>query len=244
MIFDRVEMFKKDLLLQIKFLKVWSFAVLLLLFNGKADAQKSDAGAWYVYFGNQAISKKWNWWNEVQYRAYNFSNDFNQFLFRTGVGYNLSENNNNLHLGYAYVYTENYDSGGERKTTFGENRLYQQFLSRQQIGRLTLQHRYRIEERFFEDKFRMRFRYGISLNVPVTSVSLTKGTLYLVAANEIFIHGDSPAFDRNRVYGAVGYVLSKHLRCEAGIIRQTLENSYRDQLQLVFHNSLPIAKSM
>jgi len=229
-------------LLNIRF--IGFFSSFLLFTSGMLEAQKSDVGAWYVYFGNQALSKKWNWWNEVQYRAYNFTDDLNQFLFRTGVGYNLTENNNNVHLGYAYVYTENYDNVGEYKSGFSENRIYQQFLTRQQIGRLTLQHRYRIEERFFQDKFRMRFRYGISLNVPVTSVLLTKGTLYLVASNEIFIHGDSPAFDRNRLYGGVGYVLSKHLRCEAGIIRQTLENSYRDQVQLVFHNTLPIAKTM
>jgi hypothetical protein len=211
----------------------------LFLGNVRLDAQKTDAGAWYVYFGNQALSKKWNWWNEVQYRNYNMGGDLQQLLLRTGVGYNLTENNNNVLLGYAYILSENYEAGGQFKLSNHENRIYQQFLTKQQFGRLYLQHRYRIEERFLEDKFRMRFRYGLSMNIPITAQTMAKGAVYLVASDELFIHGDSPAFDRNRLYGGIGYVISSHLRCEAGVIRQTLENSYRDQIQVVVHNTLP-----
>jgi hypothetical protein len=223
-------------------IQICFFSAMLLFTAGKLEAQKSDVGAWYVYLGNQALSKKWNWWNEVQYRNYNMGGDLQQLLLRTGLGFNLTENNNNVLLGYAYIISENYEAGGQYKLSNHENRIYQQFLTKQQFGRLYLQHRYRIEERFLEDKFRMRFRYGLSVNIPITAQTMAKGTVYFVASDELFIHGDSPAFDRNRLYGGIGYVISSNLRCEAGLIRQTLENSYRDQIQVVVNNTLPIYK--
>src|SRR5664279_2673511 len=84
------------------FLFLFSFAPV------KLHAQKSDVGSWFIYFGNQQINKKWNWWNEVQYRNYNFIGDLEQLVFRTGIGYNLTENNNNVLLGYAFIYSEPY----------------------------------------------------------------------------------------------------------------------------------------
>ena len=73
-----------------------------LTFCSTVYAQKSDTGNWFIYFGNQSINKKFNWWNEVQYRNYNFAGDLQQLLLSTGIGYNLTENNNNnVLLGYA-----------------------------------------------------------------------------------------------------------------------------------------------
>ena len=68
-------------------------------------AQKTDIGNWFIYFGNQQIDKKWSWWNEVQYRNYNFAGDLQQLLLRTGISYNLTENNNNVLLGYGFIKT-------------------------------------------------------------------------------------------------------------------------------------------
>ncbi|HMW26966.1 MAG TPA: DUF2490 domain-containing protein, partial [Ferruginibacter sp.] len=59
--------------------------VLFAFNSAQAVAQRSDAGNWFIYFGNQAINKKWNWWNEVQYRNYNFAGDLQQLLLRTGI---------------------------------------------------------------------------------------------------------------------------------------------------------------
>ena len=72
---------------------------LLLLLPFQAAAQESETGNWMMYFGNQKLSDRWNWHNEIQYRNYNFAGDLEQLLFRTGIGYNLSANNNNLLLG-------------------------------------------------------------------------------------------------------------------------------------------------
>jgi hypothetical protein len=52
-------------------------------------SQQSKVGNWFIYFGNQKINHKWNFWNEVQYRNYNFAGDLQQLLIRTGLGLSL-----------------------------------------------------------------------------------------------------------------------------------------------------------
>ena len=78
-----------------KFLK--KLAVSVLCFGSVLSfAQESDLGAWYMYFGNNKISKKLNFHNEIQYRNFDGIGDLEQLLIRTGIGYDLTENNNNV----------------------------------------------------------------------------------------------------------------------------------------------------
>ncbi len=216
---------------------------LLLLLPFQAAAQESETGNWMMYFGNQKLSDRWNWHNEIQYRNYNFAGDLEQLLFRTGIGYNLSANNNNLLLGYAYIHGEPYVAGTDEKTNVNEHRIFQQFISRQQFGRFYLQHRYRIEERFIEEDFKMRFRYFLGLNLPINKKEMVSKAIYLSLYNEIFIQPKSPVFDRDRVYGAIGYVFSSNLKVEAGMMAQLLENSDRAQFQIALFNTFPLMKS-
>lgn len=208
-----------------------------------SHAQKNDIGNWFIYFGNQQVNKKWNWWNEVQYRNYNFAGDLEQLLLRTGVGYNLSENNNNLLLGYAFIYGEPYIANTEEKRSTREHRIYQQFITRQKFGRVNIQHRYRLEERFLENDFRMRFRYFLSLNIPINKPALEKNAFYISAYNEIFLHLDKPVFDRDRVYGALGYVINNNFRAEFGMMTQIQETKSRAQFQFVLFNNMPFYKN-
>lgn len=57
-------------------------------------ALPSDLGNWFIYFGDKKIDQNLNWHHEVQYRNFNFIGDTEQLLLRTGIGYNLTENNN------------------------------------------------------------------------------------------------------------------------------------------------------
>lgn len=61
--------------------------ILTLLLIKFSNAQKSAIGDWFIYFGNQKISNRWNFWNEVQYRNYNFAGDLQQLLLRTNIGW-------------------------------------------------------------------------------------------------------------------------------------------------------------
>ena len=197
-------------------------------------SQESDMGNWWIYFGNHQMNARWNWHHEVQYRNYNAIGDLEQLLIRTGIGRNLSENNNNLLVGYGYILSQNYPvSGSDDKTDIVEHRIYQQFITRQRIGSLRVQHRYRFEQRFVETDFKLRFRYFLSLNLPLHPKGMVDNSLYLSAYNEIFIDTSDSPFDRNRLYGGLGYRLSKDIRFELGYMNQFFGSSGRDQVNVV-----------
>lgn len=197
-----------------------------------AFSQESDLGNWLIYFGDKKINQKWNWHHEVQYRSFNLIDDTDQLLLRTGIGYNLSENNNNILMGYAFIYSEPYISETE-KTNFNEHRVYQQFITRQNFGRLSLQHRYRFEQRFFEDDFRFRIRYFLSTNIALNKKQMEDKTVYLSVYNEIFVNTEQNYFDRNRLFGGVGYRFSKHCRTEIGLMNQTTNSVSRNQINVI-----------
>ncbi|CAM3703665.1 DUF2490 domain-containing protein [Flavobacterium saliperosum] len=215
------------------------YLFLLLFIPIHSFSQKNDVGNWLMYFGNQKINERFNWHNEIQYRNYNFVDDLQQLLLRTGVGYNLTENNNTILLGYGYIHSQNYVGNTSDKVKTNEHRVFQQYITRQNFGRVFMQHRYRIEERFLSDDFQMRLRYQLGFNIPINNKTMVEKTFYASAYNEIFINTQNTFFDRNRLYGALGYVINKNLKVEAGFMAQTLENTNRNQFQIALFNNLP-----
>lgn len=209
------------------FMKKYFLITILFLISNQITAQSSDLGNWMIYIGNKKLNTKWNLHHEIQYRNYNVAGDLEQLLLRTGIGYNLTANSNFL-LGYGYILSENYSTGTTEKTTVNEHRIFQQLITKQQLGKVSLSHRYRFEQRFVEDDFKMRFRYFLSLNVPFAS-----SKFYASAYNEIFLNTASSVFDRNRVYTGVGYHFSKKIRFELGYMNQLFESGSRDQTNIM-----------
>lgn len=205
----------------------------VLMLPYSSAAQNSDFGNWLIYIGNKKVDSKWNIHNEVQYRNYDAIGDLEQLLLRTGVGYNLSENNHNLLLGYGYILSQNYSADTEDKLDVNEHRIFQQFTSKQKIGNVSLSHRYRFEQRFVESDFKMRLRYFLAFKVPILKTETSPTKLYLSAYNEVFLNTESDVFDRNRVYGGLGYQLNNNVRIEAGYMNQLFEYSSRDQFNLI-----------
>ena len=227
---------------QTELLKYIGFVIIFMCLSSISLAQKSTVGNWLIYFGNQKIDKKWNLYNEVQLRNYNFLGDVNQLVIRVGLGYNLSENNDNILLGYGFIQAHNY-TNITTKNTINEHRIYQQFLTKQNIHNFYLQHRYRIEERFFTNNFKMRFRYFLSVNKPLNKKLLEKNAIYFSAYNEIFLNAARPVFDRNRLYAGLGYCINKDLKFELGYMKQILENRNLSQFQIMFFNNISFSKN-
>jgi hypothetical protein len=196
-------------------------------------AQKSDVGNWLIYVGDKKINDKFNWHHEVQNRNFNFIGDTEQLLLRTGLGYNISEKNNNVLLGYGFIYSKPYIENTDEKTSNSEHRIYQQFITRQAFRRLSLQHRYRFEQRFFENNFKLRLRYFLAVNIALNNKELTNNTFYLSAYNEIFINAEQNYFDRNRLYGGIGYKFSENIKTEIGFMNQTTNRTSRSQLNII-----------
>ena len=193
----------------------------------KVQGQENGPGNWLIYIGNKQLNSKWNLHHEIQYRNYNTIGDLEQLLIRTGLGYQLGSKSNFL-LGYGYINSENFTGNLNDQITVEEHRIFQQFITKQNIGQVSLQHRYRFEQRFIESDFKTRFRYFLSMNIPFKN-----SKYYLSAYNEIFLNGESNVFDRNRIYGGLGYQIGKGIKLELGYMNQVFETNSRDQINII-----------
>ena len=199
----------------------------MALISLRAASQENGLGNWLIYIGSKQLNSKWNLHHEIQYRNYNTLGDLEQLLIRTGLGYDIGSKSNIL-LGYGYINSENFTGNANDQTTVEEHRIFQQFITKQTIGSVSLQHRYRFEQRFVESDFKTRFRYFLGINLP-----LKNPKYYLSAYNEIFLNGKSNVFDRNRVYGGLGCKISKGVKLELGYMSQVFETSSRDQINII-----------
>lgn len=220
---------------------------ILALGPASLSAQTVDEklGAWYMYFWNTSFGDgPWGLQGDVQYRNWNLGGDLEQLLLRGGLTYVPTGTNAKLTLGYAHITT---GVPGESDETTAESRIYQEALLPQQLGtRLYLTHRFRYEQRWVEAQdMRTRFRYTIFLNIPLNKPDLSQGAIYLALYNELFINGQRSIgagrkvelFDRDRIYGAVGYSLSEQLRLQAGYMRQITDGLSKGQLQASLHQT-------
>lgn len=219
-----------------------------LTLSGRAHAQvdESDIGAWYMYFLNApAKNSQWGFQGDVQFRNWDFGSDLEQLLLRGGLTWRPKSGDAMFTLGYAYITSGEF---GSSSSTISENRTYQEALLPHKVGeRVYLRHRFRFEQRWVENQdFRTRYRYAIFIDVPLNKTSLSKGAWYLAFYDEIFLNGQRDIgngnqveiFDRNRLYGAIGYSLSDKLKLQAGYMYQTTNTVKKGQVQLSLHQTL------
>jgi len=219
----------------LKFLKPLVAMSAMILLPTLLLAQDSNLGNWLIYIGSKKINDRWNIHHEVQYRNFNAIGDLEQLLLRTGVGYNLTPGNNNFLLGYGFINTQNF-IGPDEKVGINEHRIFQQFVTKQKIDKFRVQHRYRFEQRFIEDTdFKLRFRYFLAINypLPIEMKEDSGRELYLSAYNEIFLNSEGNIFDRNRLYGGLGFRLNKIVRFELGYMNQFFNGPDRDQINII-----------
>ena len=207
--------------------------ILIVLFLSNIvsiKGQENEVGNWLIYIGNKELNNSLNWHHEIQHRNYNLFGELEQLLLRTGLGFDVNANNNIL-LGYGFIDSRNIMVETDQILKVNEHRVYQQFISKQAIGKLKIQHRYRFEQRFVEDDFKLRYRYFLSLKTPFLK---TNEKYYISTYNELFINanGDN-TFDRNRIYGGLGYSLNSNIKFELGYMNQIFKSSSRDQLNLI-----------
>lgn len=206
---------------------------------------EDQVGAWYMYFWNTRLKdSQWGFQGDGQYRAWDLLTDMEQLLLRGGVTYTTPKGDATFTLGYANVTSGDF---GDSDDTSGENRIYQEALLPQKIGdRVRLRHRFRFEQRWVEDQdFRTRFRYAIFIDIPINDKEMRKGTIYAAIYDELFINGqrdigdgrEVELFDRNRLYGGVGFALNPRRKVQLGYMLQTTDNWSKTQLQFSFHHT-------
>ncbi|MCM5662186.1 DUF2490 domain-containing protein [Galbibacter mesophilus] len=220
-----------------------------IIFFQQLHAQLPDEnqlGAWYMYFYSTNFGESnWGVQGDFQYRDWRGLGDREQLLLRSGLTYTPENSGVKFTLGYANISTGQY--GTEIDDPVIENRIYQEALFSNTLGkRFLLTHRFRYEQRFVESMdFRTRYRYNLFINVPFNNTSLVKNTYYFAFYNELFINGERDIgdgrtveyFDRNRTYLGLGYTLNKSIRFQLGWMKQITNNWGKSQLQFSMHHS-------
>ena len=166
---------------------------------------QDEVGNWLMYFGQNRISDAFSLHTEVQYRNHTVvPNNTEQLLLRTGLNYHIT--GGMITAGYGHIGSHVYDT--EKKSPeVEEHRIWQQFITTNQIGRVKLEHRYRIEQRWVNKAYKNRFRYRIMAFIPLNKKQMEPGAVFIGLYDEIFVNGKADYFDRNRLYGALGLSL-------------------------------------
>jgi len=193
----------------------------------------SNTNSWYMFFGNFKISPVWGIHAEAQLRRNDWIQNPQQLLLRTGIEYYLKDGIR-FTAGYGFIKTHPY---GEFPVanTFPEHRFWEQVLLNQPLGRVALQHRFRLEQRllgnattgrFDGGRYENRMRYMLRANIALQGQTIDPHEWYIGLYDEVMINFGREVgynlFDQNRLYGAVGYHLGKAGRLEIGYLNQMI----------------------
>ncbi|RYU90764.1 DUF2490 domain-containing protein [Mucilaginibacter terrigena] len=202
----------------------------------KLFAQNSRFSGWVGVFHTQKFSPKWGASFDAQFRSANHYDYLQNVLLRPSVNYYFG--NKMAALGYAYIATNNHlDNGTE--TFRPESRIWEQLIINTKIGRVsTLQHRFRLEQRFLgnttsknDNYFAQRLRYFARAVVPLKKTDAFSKGAFVGLQNEVFANVQNSNkvnkhfFDQNRAYVALGYRLHKKADVEFGYLNQFVQQA-------------------
>lgn len=210
---------------------------LLLLFTFLAPckllAQTNQFSGWAALFHTQKFSKHWGASFDGQFRSADQFDYLRNILLRPSVNYYFANNKIGA-VGYAYIATDGRNASGA-STFRPESRIWEQFIYNHKISRnATLQHRFRLEQRFLgntsatanDSYFSQRLRYFARAVIPFKSDSVFAKGPFFALQNEVFVNVQNKDkvnkhfFDQNRAYGAIGFRFSKKFDAEVGYLNQ------------------------
>ncbi len=220
-----------------------SLSIATCMTSGAFAQRLSDPNTigWYNTFGTIYTGKKHKTsiWLEYQWRRENIITSWQQSLTRVGLQYHFKNNVSAL-LGYGYIVTFPYGDYPAGPYHIPEHRIFEQLIWNGNVGRLSLNHRLRLEQRFLgkvnqaateytrtDWVYLNRIRYQLRAAVPINKKKIENKTFYAAAFDEIFIgfgkNVNQNIFDQNRIGLLAGYQYNKILRGEIGVFNQTVQ---------------------
>ena len=215
------------------------FVIIILFIPSPGEAQKnidSQSNGWYMYFGNHKLTNKLAIHTEYQWRRSGLVDKRQQSLTRLGLDYQAAANAT-MTAGYGYIITWPY---GEQPVPFRfhEHRIWEQLILVQSAGRFFFNHRFRLEQRFLENRidigngasapdgttYRNRARYRFLVAVPLNKKVMGQGALFASVYDEVFVQFGANVglnyLDQNRLYLALGYVILPNANVQVGYLNQ------------------------
>lgn len=169
--------------------------------------------------------------NGVEYNA----NDM-QFYFQPSFIYVISPKSN---LAGSYTYQRNNPFNGN---FVNEHRLWQQAIFSFPVSGGIITNRFRLEERFIENKitheypFSTRARYQVGFNMPLQGRTLDAHEFYFNTYNEFYFSltgAKNATYSENWSYAACGYNFGKTGRFELGYLLQLFVRNKQKDLRIL-----------
>ncbi|WP_373519290.1 DUF2490 domain-containing protein [Pricia sp.] len=198
------------------------------------ETGENELGSWHMYFGTNTVSEELSLHTEAQLRYFENGKNFNQLLLRTGLNYHI-DSNAIATLGYGYIATDDtFEKFSGEKNSL-EHRIFEQFILKNEVGKLKFEHRYRLEQRFLDFGDRTdtqhRARYRLQVTLPLSKI------FFLNFYDEIFVNLQNEVFGQNRLYAALGANITGNLSVQVGYLKNHFPTAHFDRLQIgVFYN--------
>ena len=183
------------------------------------QGQNLDLGSWNILNLKCNVNEQWSVFGEAQLRSLKFYDNFHYYEYKGGANFKAHKNVT-LTLGAGSYQT--YKEGGDfvRPKNNDEFRIWPQVLLMQAIGKWKIEQRYRAEFRFTSNGHRYRFRYRLGLSYPFGKERNGYQPFQVSAGNELFFTNNEPYFERNRLFFAFNYKLSKTTMLQVGYLHQ------------------------
>lgn len=212
--------------------------ILLLGIIRLANAQSRDNyNMWFQYLMSARLTDKSTLTALSQYRSFDLAYDTRLFLVSAYVDYEIA-NEVKPAAGFMFLVLDSYKTDNSKKERY-EKRPFQQVTLGGNIGRTSVSHRFRVEERFISnpDEFIVRLRYLISLRIPFNRKG-EKEKLYGILKNELRMNvvKEDP-FDSNRLTAGLGIKVGKNSAIEVAFINQLETGSTSNYGYIGYRNS-------
>ena len=188
---------------------------------------RSSGGAWFGLYTKYHISNKWSYYGEYHIRRRNGFKDMAQIYLRFGATYKIAK-----YLDFTAGFVNPY-YWAPTPLVENDDRVVPQYRAWEQAALATpfdhikVYHQLRFEQRFKRDfekgseyHLTHRFRYKLTVHVPLNKQEFKNHTLFASFYEEIFIQaGKTIVYDHledNRVFAGLGYNINPTLQVQTG----------------------------
>jgi hypothetical protein len=224
-------------------MKTVGWLVIAMFAQGTALCQRAKVTQGVEWIGtssNVRLTHRLGFFVDGQYRFVAGLRNM-QHMVRSSFDIYLNKHLSISPIGYSYIWNFRY---GEQPAAFvnNEHRFYQQLQYSHSIGKFSIAHRFRSEERMiqfhsgtppngvnegYHENFQFRIRHRVWANMPFRGEKVEPKSWYLASMVELFMSwGERVTYDNKidqyRLFLAPGYQLSKHANIQVGPYYQYL----------------------
>ncbi|MEO7990971.1 MAG: DUF2490 domain-containing protein [Chryseolinea sp.] len=201
--------------------------LLAMAVSARAQEKVHHQTLYWIYYTNQLYFKPNLYWvNNVDNRRFMNPDQENQFICHSRLHYKKGKWDFGAGLTLSSIYTQIPENGSSHIAT--ELRPVIETSHETPIGKVSLQNRVRLDNRFLETStqesvldtsiYVLRFRYRLQARMPLVKDKDNNTVLQLRVSDEIMLNHKENLFDQNRINVTIDYILNKNFTFELGYI--------------------------